>query len=280
MVAFDLDGTVLKRDQTISAPTLHALYKMHRQGAVLVVATGRPLVQIPPVVWDIEGLDYIISSNGARVTNTKTRQTLCQNPLPKEIAHRVWQVLRDTGCGLDVMYGEKQALTVRGALQLYHMLKPHVPRPLAKAFSMVKKASLTLTGKGALERFDAPIEKLSFLYARPDDARKNLARVENIPHVEAVSSGGDIEVTAKGVTKGAGIGFLCRELGIEKQAVIAFGDSGNDLPMRPFVGMLVAMGDANKAMLQHADTVTATVHEDGVAQVLEQLLRECGVAGA
>ena len=53
----------------------------------------------------------------------------------------------------------------------------------------------------------------------------------------------------------------------------AFGDSGNDLPVRPHVGTFVAVDNASDEVKAVADNVVDSIGEDGVAKWLEAALR-------
>lgn len=49
---------------------------------------------------------------------------------------------------------------------------------------------------------------------------------------------------------------------------MSFGDGGNDSGMLAHAGIGVAMGNATDAVKQHADYVTSSVDEDGIANAL------------
>lgn len=66
LVALDLDGTLLKADQTIGERTKKALKDAMNSGVHIVIATGRPVSALPVVIRGIEGIEYAITSNGAR----------------------------------------------------------------------------------------------------------------------------------------------------------------------------------------------------------------------
>jgi hypothetical protein len=53
---------------------------------------------------------------------------------------------------------------------------------------------------------------------------------------------------------------------------MAFGDMPNDVAMLQWAGIGYAVADAHPEVLDAVDHVTASVHDDGVAQVVEALL--------
>jgi len=61
-------------------------------------------------------------------------------------------------------------------------------------------------------------------------------------------------------------------LGIPKEAVLVFGDNGNDIDMFHAAGTSVAVGNALPEVQAEADFVCGTNDEDGVAEFLEEQL--------
>jgi hydroxymethylpyrimidine pyrophosphatase-like HAD family hydrolase len=67
---------------------------------------------------------------------------------------------------------------------------------------------------------------------------------------------------------------LTGQLGARRREVIAFGDNLNDHGLLGWAGRGIAMANADPDTIALADEVTASNDEDGVAVVLEALLRE------
>ncbi|MGI8536309.1 MAG: HAD family hydrolase [Mycobacteriales bacterium] len=82
------------------------------------------------------------------------------------------------------------------------------------------------------------------------------------------------EVTAPGVTKAAGATRWCARQGVEADDVWAFGDMPNDLPLLRWAGVSYAVQNAHPDVLAAADHTCAGNDDDGVARVLERLVRE------
>lgn len=61
--------------------------------------------------------------------------------------------------------------------------------------------------------------------------------------------------------------------GVKREQVLAIGDGMNDLTMVQHAGYGVAMGNAQRAVKAAARAVVASNDDDGVAQVLDALLR-------
>ena len=67
LVALDLDGTLLSRNNEVTPATREAIARAVAHGVAVVPATGRLLASLPPVVAKLPGIRYAITSNGAAV---------------------------------------------------------------------------------------------------------------------------------------------------------------------------------------------------------------------
>ena len=82
-----------------------------------------------------------------------------------------------------------------------------------------------------------------------------------------------VELSAPGVHKAAGVASAAKLLGRDPADVLAFGDAPNDVEMLAAAAWGVAMGNAHPDAVAVADEQTLSNDEDGVAVVLERLLR-------
>ena len=78
-----------------------------------------------------------------------------------------------------------------------------------------------------------------------------------------------LEITRRGVTKGAAVANLTRFLGIPPERVAAVGDGENDISMFEVAGLAIAMGNAAPHVQQAADLVAPSNDEDGLAWALK-----------
>ncbi|MBI4118474.1 MAG: HAD hydrolase family protein [Parcubacteria group bacterium] len=59
-----------------------------------------------------------------------------------------------------------------------------------------------------------------------------------------------VDITPKGIDKGAGVLFLCEHLGISPKSIVAIGDSGGDLPALRVAGRIGCPANATPAVKQ------------------------------
>ena len=79
------------------------------------------------------------------------------------------------------------------------------------------------------------------------------------------------ETMQKGVDKGVAVKAICDYYGVGLEDAVAFGDSGNDLPMLDVAGKAVVMGNAAPSVKEHADVVCESCHDNGIAHELERM---------
>lgn len=69
-VFFDMDGTVLRDDRSISESTVQLLRNLAQSGVMIVPASGRAMESMKPYVEQLGCVEMFISSNGAEIWDT------------------------------------------------------------------------------------------------------------------------------------------------------------------------------------------------------------------
>lgn len=86
LIAFDLDGTLLRSDKSISPRTMQALLAARERGVLLVPSTGRLLRSLPEPLLDKSLTRYHILVNGAQVYDSFEDKTLLREELTPQQA--------------------------------------------------------------------------------------------------------------------------------------------------------------------------------------------------
>lgn len=117
-----------------------------------------------------------------------------------------------------------------------------------------------------------------FMFSSVVDEDKVAAEIDYFTRLMAgdmdvVGSGeGYFDVICPNVNKGTGLSLLLERYGIAPEEVVCFGDSDNDLEMIELCGLSYAMADAAPNVQSRAKAIAPPSFEDGVLQVLEELL--------
>jgi Cof subfamily protein (haloacid dehalogenase superfamily) len=81
-----------------------------------------------------------------------------------------------------------------------------------------------------------------------------------------------LDITDRLANKGAGLLELARLLGVPAAEIAVIGDGSNDVTMFEQSGLSIAMGNAQPAVKEKADFVTASNGEEGFAMAIERFI--------
>lgn len=87
---------------------------------------------------------------------------------------------------------------------------------------------------------------------------------------------GWVDVTPPGISKATGLEWLCQQVGVARQNVMAIGDGLNDLEMLEWAGHGVAMANGEPETHEIADAIAGDFLEDGAAAAVRDFVRSRG----
>jgi Cof subfamily protein (haloacid dehalogenase superfamily) len=262
--AFDLDGTVLRRDLKITNRTRAALNELRERGVRLVVATGRRFEGAREHAGRLgfADKDPLICYGGSMVRRMNG-ETLLHRTLPRDLGVEVleWAAERDLHARVFVDGRVITSPDTPAALK-------HLRRYEEPGLSVVEDPAAWLRDGGEeptkLVLVDHPYDVEGWLEEAQSAFRGRLFVTRSLPHY--------VEVGGLEGTKSKALRFLCERWGIDPERAIAFGDADNDIDMLRFAGHGVAVGGMTDEVRDAADAVAPPVHEDGVALYLEKML--------
>lgn len=249
MLLFDLDGTLLHSDKTISRYTLENLNRCRQLGLLIGIATSRGEQNAMGFLRQLQP-DAIITSAGALVRCKEEISHI--NGFSAEETSHVLKTLR-TVCGADV------PMTVDTVDDYYRNYEV----PATDADQTWAMGHMT-DYKG----FAQPSLKICF---ECHDPALPQAVAAALPHCDLIhfSDGPWYKLTPKGATKENAILQMCDTLGLQPAHIIAFGDDYADIGMLKMCGLGIAMGNAIDEVKQVADIIIGNNDDDGIASWLE-----------
>jgi len=260
LLALDLDGTLLRRDGSISAGTLGALRAAQARGLTLLFVTARPPRRVRLVAGASELSGVAICGNGSLLYDLESDTLLHQERLRSEHASLLVEALRTAVP--DVSFAVEIGLRY-GCDANYAILAEHGRDrcdPLMRRADALELCREGVT-KLIVQQLDWPLPELL-----------EMTRVFASSRASVSHSGSHfVEVVAPGVSKASALQRYCAAREITAGEVIAFGDMPNDLPMLRWAGCGVAVANAHPEVLAAADLVTRSNDSDGVALALDRL---------
>lgn len=271
MVALDLDGTTLTR-AGLTRRTKECLEECIERGIDVVIATGRPYVALPDDILSINGLKYIIISNGGHIVDTEGN-ILDSSCLNREKSSELRDFLMTKEFPVEVFTGgcafvdqslyDDLALNGSTYMGAKYILRTRKPVPNLYDFW--------------LEKLDE-IENLNLHFEDLDVRNEMWSYFESLGDITVTSSQwNNIELVGHNTSKANSLKTLCDELNINMTQVMAFGDSLNDQAMLEECGYAVAMGNADDKLKEIADFIAPTNEEEGVCYTIRlKLFNETG----
>ena len=270
MVALDLDGTTLNDHGEISERTVRAFQKAMEQDVHIVICTGRTFQSLPSQLFEIPGLEYVVTSNGAKITRLADQNTVYENNIGGEAVSQIAEILKPAGYSLEVFLNG-------GA----YIAKEEYEEYLDIG-STYRDIGYVLSTRTPVDNFfefihanREHIENINISFPNLDDRAVLMEMLGVVDNVTLTSSFiHNIEVGGATTSKAEALRYLMKELGISSAELLAAGDSFNDLAMIQLAGIGIVMGNASRKMKTHADYLTDTNGRDGVAKAIERFVIE------
>ena len=269
----DIDGTLLTSKKVISAKTKQALITAQEKGIKVILASGRPTTGMYTLAKELEMTKYegyLVSYNGSRVTDCKTKEVLFNQAMSVETGQSILEHLKN----FDVlpMIDKEDYLYVN---DVYNNTLKLPDGDFNIIEYEARGGNFKLCEIDDLAAFATfPINKI-LIAAQPEYLKEHVKAIH--AHFDetvtaAFSAPFYFEFTDKGIDKAKALNTVFPDLGIHSYNMIAFGDGHNDRSIIEYAGIGVAMGNAVEELKAVADDVTLSCDEDGIAAGLEKYL--------
>ncbi|MCD7846636.1 MAG: HAD family hydrolase [Oscillospiraceae bacterium] len=251
LLLFDLDGTLLHHDKTLSERTIKTLERCREQGYILGIATARGEYSIGQFV-DAFKPQVIISNSGAQVRAYGEKVYTASFPISE--TRRILGLIKEI-CGDNNIMVDTDGREYRNFIYTGDRLGWDWGEIVIDDFS------------------DFNVEALKICTEIPDpEVAQRMINAIPEYYCGRYSDGFWHEIGKKEVTKAYGVEKLCETGLFSLSDITAFGDEFTDIGMLKLCGTGVAMGNAIPETKEAADIVIGTNEEDGVAEYLETLL--------
>ena len=269
LIAFDLDGTLLKDNKELTARTLDALRKASEAGIHLVPTTGRLYDGVPEEIRTLPFIRYVIGANGAEVYDAWEKKTLHRAEMDRGEIQRFFDAAENAAAIIGCYKGGKAYMGKKDM----EMMEAYSPGQVL--FRLMRRIYIPVADlREYLLESGETVQKLMLFFADLEERRRVLEEMKTSLSDLSVSSSviNNIEVNAKEANKGAALRFLREYLNIEPEATAAFGDGSNDVTMLLEAGVGFAMENACAEAKEAADRMALSNEQEGVAWEIERLL--------
>lgn len=263
VLVLDIDGTLTNSEKNISKNTLAALKRIMKEGCKVVLASGRPTPGLKRYADELKLSEYggyLVSYNGAKITDCKTGETLYERFLDEDALSLIHKTVNEKRTGIGVMTYDREGVVTDSTVDMYMALEARINGlPVKVVKNLPEYVKFKINKCLLTAREDKAYDCMCELIQMYSD-RFSIYRSEPF----------FVEIMPLNVDKAATLQVLCDILGITKDDMVCCGDGYNDVSMIKFAGVGVAMANAREEVKEVADFITKSNDEDGLVTVIEK----------
>lgn len=259
----DLDGTLLRSDETISEYTGNVINTLTKKGMIFSYATARSLITAKKVTKGINAEIPLVVYNGAFVVDSITNEILVSNYFDKSVLDVLSNLFQNEVFPIVYAYidgKEKfsfvQDRCTKGQRSFLDSRKGDIRTNVVSTPEELMKGDIFY-----LTCIDEP-QKLRLLYEKYKDV------YHCVYSKDVYSNEQWLEIMPKSASKSNAISQLKKVLGCEK--LVVFGDGINDIDMFEIADECYAVKNADEVLKSRATAIIGSNDEDGVAKWLEK----------
>jgi hypothetical protein len=252
-VFLDLDGTLLRSDQTIAEPVADAVGRL-KDRVPVSIATGRERLEAIQFATELELSASQICDGGAVIFDMPDGDVHWSQPLSVTAVEAVMAALESAGSLFFATHPNGVYTNLDGEVADLPWVTTDPTEAEGVAFTRI--SALDLPEREA-RNLAVALGRLGLHTARAYLPYNGLWAVD-FTHPDA--------------NKGTAVARVARSAGVAPANCIAIGDSHNDLPMLQACGLAIAMGEAPSVVIAAADHVVPSVRTDGLARAIDEIV--------
>lgn len=272
LIALDLDGTTFNSNKEISKENIEAIKSAQVEGHKVMVLSGRARTEIIP---DLErcGLHCPVgTNNGASIyiNDQAVRMITLELEQIKAITSELnREFIPYTVATSKGVYAPEDWLQ-----RLENMLtssdKEKEELEMYKAFALAYGHQPFHHMNDLLNDESIQIQKYFAFTIDPIQKKRFETFLETIDDTNVASTNTFMDIMHRRASKGNALQFMAEYYQIPLKDTVAIGDESNDISMFNIAGLAIAMGNAHDMIKKHADVVTLTNDEHGVADAIHR----------
>ncbi len=259
LICTDLDGTLLRKDKTISRENREAIEYFKQEGGYFTFVTGRMPFFVSYVLETIKPNAPFGCVNGAGLYDAVKGDYVWTATMPDNVTALIRHVdegFSDVGIQVNTFY------------KTYFCKENQIMANFRK-----------ITGLENIvcdyDNVREPIAKIVFGSQSEDEIRNIEKALKGHPLADDFdfirSEKTLYEILPKGISKGTSIIKLCDHLNVDVKKSIAIGDYNNDISMFRTAGIGIAVSNACDEALRAADFITVSNEDHAIARVVSDL---------
>ena len=263
LIALDMDGTLLNSEKKLTSRVRSAINSAKDQGIKVVLASGRPFEGMLPTLKEL-GLDgkddYALTYNASLILKVACKTVITSAILTGQDAIELSKIANKLGVNILAYSMTRGLITPKQNKYTDYEAKLNNIEFSEFDFNLLDKNEDIVK----VMMVDEPELLTEAIAKLPQAIQEKYSMARSLPFF--------FEFMNKNGNKGKGMAALTAHLGLTPEQVICVGDAANDLEMIKYAGLGVAMENATDEVKAHANYITRSNDNEGVAHVFEKYL--------
>ena len=256
LLCTDLDGTLLKNDESISDENLEAIDHFKREGGAFTFVTGRPHFIAHDICERIKPNVPFGCANGGGVYDHINQKYIWTQTLPYDAVELI-RCIDEQVCTAGIQINTfERAYFSKDNETMRHFRRVTGLQNIVRHYADIDEPLCKVVFGSEEDSDIAEIERILRSHPRADEF--DFIRSERTL----------FEILPKGIGKGVALKKLSEYLGIDINRTVAVGDYNNDISMFEAAGVGIAVANACQDALDAADYVTVSNEEHALARVI------------
>lgn len=264
LIAIDIDGTLLNDKHEITAEVHDAIQQAKKKGVKIVLCSGRAIGGVQRYIkeLDLNGEDdFVAAFNGGLVQKASSKEVVMRNTLGLEDLRSLYHLSRELKTTIN-FFDESKIYAMDKDISRYTVLDAYLLE-IDLCYRKLEDLPIDLNISKIIF-VDEPEHLEKVIAAIPAAFWEKYAMFKSLPFY--------FEFLHPQANKGNAVREIAQLLNIKREEIMCIGDSGNDVSMIQYAGCGVAMGNAMDETKKHADYITLTNNESGVAQAIREFV--------
>lgn len=259
LICTDLDGTLLRKDKSISKENLEAIEHFKREGGYFTFITGRMPYFSDEMYHAIKPNAPIGCINGAGLYDYEKGDYLWMQSLPRDVNELI-EYVEGLVDGIGIQYN---------AADKVYFCSENESTERFRSKTGVPKLS------GDYKTIGVPAAKIVFCDMNNENVVRVAELLESHPRADEFdfirSERTFFEILPKGASKGGVLTRLAAALDVDMSKTVAIGDYNNDISMIRAAGLGVAVANATEEAKAAADHITVSNEEHAIAKIISDI---------
>ncbi len=262
LIVSDFDGTLVKKDGTISEKNRQAIENYVAAGGKFAISTGRMPAGILNRAKELGLKGMVCCCQGAIIVDIESGKVISEGRISHETTLKACEIMEKLGLHIHVYDLWEYYANMEDAHLAYYenAVKAKAQRILEKPISQFVKE----TGLCSY--------KILAMVDVKDNARIKAELSKHVFDGCEITKSADylVEIVNTKYSKGTALKALAEYYGVSIEKTIGVGDQTNDLPMIRAAGLGVAVQNADDGLKAEADYICDLTHEeDAIAYIIE-----------